>query len=75
LRGDPVVRYVGALLDDNPIDERAVGNTHPSIRYHVDGKPVALGHAYDLVFDGAGVGIDVNLHGRVLCLNQRTGLS
>jgi hypothetical protein len=41
----------------------------------VDGKPVALGHPYDLVFDGAGVSIDINLHGRVLCLNQRTGLS
>ena len=71
----PLVERVRAILDNDPIDKRAVSKPHPRIGDDVNGEPVALSQTYDLVFDGAGIGIDVNLHGRALGLNQRMGPS
>ena len=60
--GDPVVGSVRAGTHDDALDERISRHGHEAVGDHMDLDPVALSHAVDLRFNGAGVSIDIDLN-------------
>ena len=57
---DPVVGGIGTFSNDDPVDQRTLGQAHEGVRHEMDVQAVPLGNAHRLVLDGARVGIDVD---------------
>ena len=59
LLNDPIVGFIGAFLDNNALNQRVIVQPHPAVGDEFQREIMTDANFDGFVFDGAGIGVDV----------------